>query len=136
MTQPYLTQLTCNDREFSTYGYDGNGRKTFFQAAYLTDKERKELIQNTCHNATLVFEYYLRSSTSKKAPVPTDAVVADQLCMTETQVASHRRALTRIGWLRITKSPRNRRTGERYWRFYLGKSAVRKLELGDHRDVA
>lgn len=121
-----LKLSALNHKDEHKYTVSQDDRKPFSAKYYLTDSERRELMNNTSSSALVLYEYYLRlACSSKTQPELSDLKAARDLGMKFNTVRGLKKQLKKAGWVKIIKTPRNRNTGHKGFLYYLGKEAVR-----------
>ena len=120
---PSLSRLKHKDEYKYTVGL--KPRNSFVAKYYLIDSERAQLISETSVSALVLFEYYLRlACNGKHQPELSDRKASADLGFNANTVRRLRSDLTKAGWVKIVRTPRNNNTGHKGFFCYLGKSAV------------
>ena len=116
---------TLNNKDEHKYTVSQDDRKPFSAKYYLTDSERRELINEINTSALVLYEYYLRlACSSRTQPELTDQKAAKDLGLKFNTVRKLKSQLVKAGWVKIVTTPRNRNTGHKGFFYYLGKRAV------------
>lgn len=89
---------------------------------YLSDDERREVIQEIGDAACLTLEYYLRRAGRNKEAI-TDSIVAWHFGWTEQKAKRQRLALVKHGWFWYVKYTSH--DGRKTITYYIGKEAVK-----------
>ena len=115
-----------NHKDEHKYTVSQRSSKTFSAKYFLTDSERRELIDDTNTSALVLYEYLLRlACTSKAQPEFSNQKAAIDLGMKLNTVRKLKSQLVKAGWLKIVRTPRNKTSGHKGYFYYLGKEAVR-----------
>lgn len=90
---------------------------------HLSSKERRELIQKTSDQASMLFEYYLLMASMNNGEI-TDEAAAFYFGWSSQKARRNRLLLTKAGWFKSTRyTLTDNRKGISY---YIGKEAVEK----------
>lgn len=88
----------------------------------MTRKERQELMDECGPMGLLIFEYYLRMAAVDKDIEIADSDIAEYFGIVESTAATHRRNLTKKGWILVETGKTNQ--GTKVVIYHLGKKEI------------